>query len=359
MGEVIRHTFKHNVFALGWRQKTDSRQLKLAVGSFKEKLENQITILEFDEATETLQEVKPVDKYLEINSHPYPPTKIIWMPDLGNQYSADLLATASDYLRIWESRDDGTVRQKCVFNNSKSNEFSLPLTSFDWCEHDPRLLVSASIDTTCTVWDVEVGVGNQSSQRSAAAAMTVEKKTPQIQVKAHDYEVYDVVFKPNQNTLFGSVGYDGSFRVLDRRDLKNSSIVYEGKTPLLRLSWNKFDENFVAIFGKDDTEIKIIDLRAPQDPVVVLGGRGGHKGGVKGMAWAPSSSFHLVSAGFNEDNSESQALIWDVSKSTSTGELEPELAYGAESAINQVQWCSAAPEWVAISCNRCVEVLRV
>ena len=43
---------------------------------------------------------------------------------------------------------------------SKHSEFCAPLTSFDWNDADPLRLGTSSIDTTCTIWDVEVrGVG--------------------------------------------------------------------------------------------------------------------------------------------------------------------------------------------------------
>lgn len=41
---------------------------------------------------------------------------------------------------------------------NKGGEFAAPLTSFDWNELDPRRVGTASIDTTCTVWDVERGL---------------------------------------------------------------------------------------------------------------------------------------------------------------------------------------------------------
>ena len=41
---------------------------------------------------------------------------------------------------------------------NKGGEFSAPLTSFDWNELDPRRIGTASIDTTCTIWDIERGL---------------------------------------------------------------------------------------------------------------------------------------------------------------------------------------------------------
>ena len=43
---------------------------------------------------------------------------------------------------------------------NKNSEFCAPLTSFDWNETDPKRLGTSSIDTTCTIWDIEVkGLG--------------------------------------------------------------------------------------------------------------------------------------------------------------------------------------------------------
>jgi hypothetical protein len=38
---------------------------------------------------------------------------------------------------------------------NKNSEFCAPLTSFDWNETDPKRLGTSSIDTTCTIWDIE------------------------------------------------------------------------------------------------------------------------------------------------------------------------------------------------------------
>lgn len=42
---------------------------------------------------------------------------------------------------------------------NKQSDFCAPLTSFDWCEADPKHLGTSSIDTTCTIWDLEVRRG--------------------------------------------------------------------------------------------------------------------------------------------------------------------------------------------------------
>ncbi|KFP44694.1 DDB1- and CUL4-associated factor 7, partial [Chlamydotis macqueenii] len=79
--------------------------------------------------------------------HPYPTTKLMWIPDTKGVYP-DLLATSGDYLRVWRVGETET-RLECLLNNNKNSDFCAPLTSFDWNEVDPYLLGTSSIDTTC------------------------------------------------------------------------------------------------------------------------------------------------------------------------------------------------------------------
>jgi WD40 repeat protein len=90
--------------------------------------------------------------------HPYPATKVMWAPakhNLGER--TDLLATTGDYLRLWSTSIDGVdnkVEMKALLNNNKHTEYCAPLTSFDWNDTDPSIVGTCSIDTTCTIWDV-------------------------------------------------------------------------------------------------------------------------------------------------------------------------------------------------------------
>jgi WD40 repeat protein len=93
------------------------------------------------------------------------------------------------------------------FNQTKA-DFNAPLTSFDWNEIDTSLAVTSSIDTTCTVWNVE----------------TTQAKT---QLIAHDKEVYDVAFASGSVDVFASVGADGSVRMFDLRSV-NLIFSYKG-----------------------------------------------------------------------------------------------------------------------------------
>lgn len=63
--------------------------------------------------------------------------------------------------------------------------------------------------------------------------------------------------------IFASVGADGSVRMFDLRSLEHSTIIYETHdlTPLMRLSWNKQDPNYLATILTDSAKTVILDIR--------------------------------------------------------------------------------------------------
>lgn len=309
--------------------------------------------------------------------HPYPCTKIHWCPDTPESGHAthraankDLLATTGDYLRVWSIVDDydgaavttvdagtvqiddsidlqqegkgatsssviptTTVTKECLLNNNKTSEYCAPLTSFDWNETDPAMLGTSSIDTTCTIWDIE----------------TQQART---QLIAHDREVFDLAFARGKD-CFASVGADGSVRMFDLRSLEHSTIIYESVhlDALLRLEWNKQDPNYLATFMVDSKKTIVLDIRVPSVPVAELGG---HTGCVNAAAWAPHSSCHICTAG-----DDSQALIWDLSNMSKKRIEDPILAYNAQGEINNLQWSTSQPDWVSIAFDDKLQILRV
>merc|ERR1711871_1905306 len=146
------------------------------------------------------------------------------------------------------------MQMKCLLNNNKNSEFCAPLTSFDWNETDPSMIGTSSIDTTCTIWNMET-------------------KQARTQLIAHDKEVYDMAFARGVD-VFASVGADGSVRMFDLRHLEHSTIIYESPdlTPLLRISWNKQDPNYLATIMSDNSRTVILDIRIPSVPVAELAG---------------------------------------------------------------------------------------
>lgn len=87
-----------------------------------------------------------------------------------------------------------------------NSDYCAPITSFDWNTARPSMIGASSIDTTCTIWDIE-------------------QQTVDYQLIAHDSAVYDICFRDEQ--MFASAGEDGSVRHFDLRDLEHSTIIYE------------------------------------------------------------------------------------------------------------------------------------
>lgn len=299
-------------------------QFRLAIGSYMEQYSNVVAIVKKSPASDDLDSLYKAAEF----DHPYPCTKIMWSPDLRHG-AKDLLATTGDYLRIWSADDDGSgrgtldVKKEALLNNNKTSEYCAPLTSFDWNETDPSIIGTSSIDTTCTIWDVNT-------------------QTARTQLIAHDREVFDIAFARGKD-VFASVGADGSVRMFDLRSLEHSTIIYESPDldPLLRLQWNKQDPNYMATFMVDSRRTIILDIRVPSLPVAELGG---HLGCVNATAWAPHSSCHICTAG-----DDSQALIWDLSAMPKRPVDDPILAYNADGEINNLQWSSSQPDWVSIA----------
>jgi DDB1- and CUL4-associated factor 7 len=179
----------------------------------------------------------------------------------------------------------------------------------------------------------------------------LEKQSVITQLIAHDKEVYDIAFAKGKD-VFASVGADGSLRMFDLRNLEHSTIVYESQQlePLLRLSWNKQDNNYVATIFQDGTKVIILDIRLPSCPVVELDR---HTAPVNSICWSPHSAHHLVSAA-----DDSNVLIWDLKEIPKPIEF-PILSYKAPSEVNQIQWSTLHPDWVSISFDQTLQILKI
>ena len=315
------------------KQIRPDKPFRLVVGSFIEDYNNRVEVITLDESRSALCSSPNL-----AFSHPYPPTKLAFIPDKDGT-RPDLLASSGDFLRLWHLSDDGVQMEK-LLTNAKPTTVASPITSFDWNDIDLRRIGTSSIDTTCTVWDVERGI-------------------VETQLIAHDREVYDIAW--GGAGVFASVSADASVRVFDLRDKDHSTIIYESPTPdtpLLRLAWNRLDPRYLATFSLDSTKTMVLDIRFPTAPVAELGR---HQGSLNAVAWAPHSSHHLCTAA-----DDAAALIWDLSGLPQTAGqpplgpgTDPILAYHASSEVNQLQWSRAQPEWVAICFSNKTQILRV
>lgn len=186
---------------------------KVAVASFVPAKRNELMLYGID-STGNMAPLSPAPTPYKMAA-----TKAAFSP------KTDLLALSGSDVTIFKVHDDdGLMEQAMVLacggslrKNSIASEgviipdhagsshgaaahqnSSAPITALSWCPSDPTLLVTASYDTTCTIWSVETGA----------------IKT---QLIAHDKEVFDVCFAPNRSDTFVSVGAEGSLRLFDTR----------------------------------------------------------------------------------------------------------------------------------------------
>ena len=106
--EIYTYTAPWLIYGMNWSVRADQR-FRLAIGSFEEEYSNSVRVIQLDEETH---------KFVDIGGfeHPYPTTKIMWIPD-PNGSRRDLLATTGDYLRLWQITDNKSIRLECLLNN--------------------------------------------------------------------------------------------------------------------------------------------------------------------------------------------------------------------------------------------------
>ncbi|KAI6131641.1 WD40-repeat-containing domain protein [Pisolithus croceorrhizus] len=385
---------------------------RLAIASFTEDYRNRIAVVGLQD-----ERVLVEDDYTDYPdfvtlveaNHGYPATNLQWQPATatgfpwtGKSPSTELLATTSDALRVWEYSGDAPLASSAYVGRQPSggghrltlktglsgqskvqNQASgAPLTSFSWNEKAPNLIVTSSIDTTCTVWNIDT-----------ATAIT--------QLIAHDREVYDVAWLPGSTDIFVSVGADGSLRAFDLRSLEHSTILYETPapknappssttsrlptSPLLRIAFNPTDSNYMSTFHMDGTDVQILDMRSPGQPVIELRA---HRSQVNAMGW--STTDHPLLATASDD---CQVLLWDLAAYTQSATSpraanarlnsprpdikkrvvsDPIMAYSASGEVTNLAWSPQIPgmtmntghttapgEWLAITSGKSIKALKV
>ncbi|ORY93763.1 WD40-repeat-containing domain protein [Syncephalastrum racemosum] len=396
--EIYQYDAPWPVYSMDWsKNPADQKGFRLALGSLIEESNNKFQIVARTDMLDggsmyhsSNQQNQPDFTVVTEADMFYPITKILWEPWKGDSRRPDLLATSGDILRLWELVDHpryGSTSnsinsssgrtspqyhmqqlvKKSELANTKQTDFCAPLTSFDWNETDPSLVVTSSIDTTCTVWNVE----------------TNQAKT---QLIAHDSDVYDVAFMHGSPDIFASVGADGSVRLFDLRSLEHSTILYEAppqqqngsqantSNPLLRLQFNRNNPNLIATFHMESTSVLILDIRYPSSPMAEL--VKGHQGCVNSVNWSPTHATQISTGG-----DDGQVLVWDINHPGSAGSndnhssrqysqrysqhasprlvQDPILAYSGVAAVNSLSWSRAVPEWISVSFGTTVQALRV
>eukprot|EP00792_Barthelona_sp_PAP020_P005191 TRINITY_DN2544_c0_g2_i1.p1 TRINITY_DN2544_c0_g2~~TRINITY_DN2544_c0_g2_i1.p1 ORF type:complete len:359 (+),score=60.96 TRINITY_DN2544_c0_g2_i1:58-1077(+) len=332
---IYQYDSEWPIYAMDW-SRSEQHPFRLGLGSYIESHQNYLGIVELNSETNKVQQMCSTVLV-------YPPTKLLFHPQ-PNIVNGDIIATTGDFLRLYSVDDKSkNIIQISKLTNQQSSHCA-PLTSFDWNETDPNLIVTSSIDTTCTIWDLE-------------------QEKVSTQLIAHDKEVYDVAFSNNSH-LFSTVGADGSVRMFDLRNLGHSTIMYESpminnKTmPITRISYNKKAAHLLSCIPLDGSSVILIDVRAPNKAVSELRA---HKNGVNAAAWSPSSSKNIATSGDDK-----YTFIWDISKFP----VEyPSLAYCSRGPNENLKWSQANTNWLSVcytyydkeqnsKSSHCLELLR-
>lgn len=307
--------------------------------------------------------------------------------DSNNEYKlvqthvlANNSSTQASHSRSTSSNNNGTasstsnsssatsIASPVVKSPEEINKFP-PVTSFDWNKLDSNIIITSSVDTTCTVWDL-----NRSYKINYSDSAQVKT-----QLIAHDLEVFDVKFIHNLTNIFASVGNDGSMRVFDLRSLEHLTIIYEPTTPpttniipgggqynstaLIKLSTSNIDPNHLATIGVNSNEVIIIDMRMPGIPIAKLDGSlgGVNNAAINSIRWHPTSNYLLTGG------DDCQALIWDCNNLTSSNYEKtrnefidtPILSYEEDLEVNNACWRRDLGDWMGVISGKGFQAVKI
>jgi DDB1- and CUL4-associated factor 7 len=306
------------MYAFGFSN-SSAMPLTMALGSFVKSQFNCLQVVRMNEEMRTFEKVCQAEQV-------YPATKVMWAPE-GD---VPLIAASGDALKIWNFDGNSLTLRANLLTDSKK-EYPPPQTSLDWNKVNTNIVGTCSINTTCTIWDIE-------------------KEVALTHMIAHDQAVYDIAFSNSVN-LFATAGGDGSIRQFDLRNLENSAVLYEKQdiSACLRIAWNKHDPCYLATIMLESSAIVVLDIRQNSVPVYTLNG---HANYVNALAWSPVNGTQLLTGA--DDH---RALIWNVQPSNYN--IEPSFVYSAEAEVNNVGWAQAWPEWIALGKSQEISVLRI
>jgi len=329
------------MYSMAWSAiQNPQKTPRLAIGSYLETEANKVRVLEVNEETQRLESVGEVD-------HSFPSTKLMWrptVPETGANF--EMLASTSTTLNLYKYDKEG-FQNVANFANARTRSgagVSPPLTSFDWSSSSPHKIGASSVDSTCTIWNLE-------------------KQKIETQLIAHDKAVHDIVFAHGKDTLFASVGADGSVRLFDQRNLDHSTIIYEAPTnaPLLRLAWNRCRDSLIATIGLDAMGVVLIDIRRPSVALSALTQHGSY---VNSIAWAPHSRGHLLCG-----TDDGFAMIWDVDSDTKASDgrggrpdgppRPPVVWHDCDAEVYQAVWPVSSPDHIACGMAKRVDILQL
>ena len=117
-GGMTEYTYTYECdfqnYSIAFRNRKDNK-FQMAVASYNtDSMNNQVDIIDLN-----FKQIHEQDGFKKINEfkHEFPPTKIMWIPDVEGSRK-DILATTAEYLRVWEVQNDtNTFKEHKILRN--------------------------------------------------------------------------------------------------------------------------------------------------------------------------------------------------------------------------------------------------
>ena len=248
---VASHRGSSGYASIHWAATTHAK--RLVATTFTTQGTNSIDILDYDGMSRVqIVASTPAD---------IPCCKAQFTPD-GR---SDVFISVGEYLSVWnlepksfmepsvEEGNSGSrsgplqefeVFESCRFSN-KAEGAPTHYTGCDWATYDPNVVLTCSIDTTVTLWDLP-------------------NEKPIRQLVAHDKAVFGVEFYGAKT--FVSCSEDGSIRLFDLRTPNITCQVHcesQGLQPIIRVAVNPIRPEALAAILDESSSYLLMDLRKP------------------------------------------------------------------------------------------------
>ena len=347
----------------------------VAVGTFLSEYANKIEIVRYSPEADSLVARTAFP-------HLYPPTNLVYAPTSGSNQineSGTLLASSGEYVRLWFIPNVPSSNQKvgqggedvslvALFKTGSDPDSCSPFTSLDWNHFDRNLIVASSVDSSCTVFDLQQQSqvtqffmqGVSTHKNNVAHGSSLPVGHPSL------IEAYDVSLSTQDRYLIAAACSNGTVQLFDQRH--NGMVAgfqpFNGSGSILRIEFNPVRPNLLASIsdGQGECEISISDIRrfaasnmANSQNISNSESRlKRHTAAVNAITWAPHKDSFLCST-----SNDCSALVWAVPDLQPQVNEKPLLAYNADSSANNVHWPNADPERIALVFGQSLQLLKV